>query len=272
MNLGRGRDVKLKHYYHIYANGLWIEPLNEHFTALNESGLIDELDFIGVGIVGTEFNRDSVKRALPPEFHVVAEAGMGWEQVTHTPLAADLQEPAKILYAHTKGAANSSHSQGSWRREMTEGTVYHWKECVDLLDKYDVVGCRWRRDPWRHFSGTFWWATSSYLSTLAPISYTYRDDAEAWIGYGSVGGTHAEINSEGTYLGVNSFGRTFVAGRTITGQSCSTSYESTIDQPLPGDEYLGFSPIEGTRIVGHLVTNGATCSLLGNTIIVNSVT
>lgn len=143
--------IKLKHYYHIFSNGLWQLPFDEHLRALTDSGLLDVLDFIGVGIVGADANRAHVKKLLPSKFHVVAEAGIGFEQVTHTALAADLQEPAKILYCHTKGSANHRHDQDTWRREMTLGTVYHWRECVDLLDQYDAVGCRWRRDPWRHF-------------------------------------------------------------------------------------------------------------------------
>lgn len=263
--------VKLKHFYHIYSNGLWQQPFTEHVTALIESGLLEELDFIGVGIVGADAQRAYVKELLPPKFHVVAEASTGWEQVTHTPLSEDLEEPSKILYAHTKGAANYHQLQEPWRKEMTDGTIYHWRECVNLLDQYDVVGCRWRRDPWRHFSGTFWWATSKYLSTLAPISYAYRDDAEAWIGQSSVGGTHVDIDPSQPDLNptVYSFGRTFVSKKTKYGHSYS--HLGDIGQPELGDEFIGFSPIEGNRIITHLMVNGAQFSMIGDTIIVKSV-
>lgn len=141
---------KLKHWYHLYAAGLWQVPFSEHLIALTESGLLDALDYIGVGIVGSDANRAAVKEVLPPKFHVVAEAGAGFEQVTHAAIVADLEsdpEPAKILYCHSKGAANHRHDQDNWRKEMTQGVVYHWRECVDLLDEYDAVGCRWKRDP-----------------------------------------------------------------------------------------------------------------------------
>lgn len=254
----------------MYADGLWQVPFNEHLLALSESDLLDALDFIGVGIVGAEANRTMVKEFLPDKFHVVAEASSGWEQVTHTPLSHDLEEPSKILYAHTKGAANNHKSQGSWRREMTDGTVYHWRECVGLLDKYDAVGCRWRRDPWRHFSGTFWWATSSYLSTLAPIAYNYRDEAEAWIGQGSRGGTHVEIDPSQPDLNatVYSFDRTFVSGKP---RGNSNFNLLNIGQPRPGDEFVGFSPTDGNRIITYLIMNDAVCFMIGDTIIVKSV-
>lgn len=265
---------KIKHFYHIFASGLWQGPFNEHLVALTESGFLDVLDFIGVGVIGAEYERAEVRKALPPSFRVVAEAEGGFEQVTHTALVADLESdhgPSKILYAHTKGSANHRHDQDNWRREMTAGTVYRWRECVGLLDQYDAVGCRWRRNPWRHFSGTFWWATSSYLSTLSPISYTYRDDAEAWIGQSSKGGTHVEIDPLQPDLNVmiHSFGRTFVCKRDEFGHSYSNLGD--IGQPLPGDEFVGFPATQGNRIITHLMANGATFSLIGNTITVETI-
>lgn len=263
--------MKLKHYYHIYADGHWAVPFDEHLRALTESGLFDMLDFIGVGIVGSDANREHVKKFLPEKIQVVAEAGLGWEQVTHTPLSKDLDEPSKILYTHTKGAANYRPDQDTWRREMTAGVVYHWRECVDLLDKHDAVGCRWRRDPWRHYSGTFWWATSSYLSTLSPISYAYRDDAEAWIGQSGKGGTHVDIdpNHPGLNVTVHSFGRTFVCKMTEYGYCYSNLTD--IGEPTVGDEFVNFPATEGNKIILDLMSKGATFSMVGNTIIVKSV-
>lgn len=265
---------KLKNYFHIYSTGLWQVPFNEHLTALTDSGLLDSLDFIGVGIVGSEANRQAVKEVLPPKFHVVAEAVSGFEQVTHAAIVAALESdprPSKILYCHTKGAANHRHDQDVWRREMTDGTVYHWRECVELLDQHDAVGCRWRRDPWRHMSGNFWWATSSYLSTLAPISYVRRDTAEAWIGESGRGGTHVEIDPSQPGLNpiVHPFGRTFISRMNEFGVTRSNLGD--IGQPVLGDEFVDFPPTEGTKIITHLMLNGATFSIKGNTIIVKSV-
>ncbi len=264
-------EHNIKHFYHIYAHGLWKVPFDEHLRALTDSGLLDVLDFIGVGIVGTEVNRSDVKKVLPYQFQVVAESVVGWEQVTHTAIVKDLQEPSKVLYAHTKGAANHDHDQDTWRREMTDGTIYHWKECIALLDQYDAVGCRWQRHPWRHFSGTFWWATSSYLSTLAPISNAHRDDAEAWIGCSRTGGIHAEINPSYPNLNplIYPFGRTFTPRKIVPGYSPLEMPD--IGQPLLGDEFVGYSPMVGNRIIIYLIVNGATFSMIGDTIIVDSV-
>lgn len=257
----------IKHYYHIYANGRWTTPLDEHLLALTDSGLLDNLDFIGVGIVGDESERLKVKKYLPSEFYIVAEANSGWEQVTLMALSEDLQEPSKILYAHTKGAANNRHNQSSWRKEMTEGVVYNWAPCIKFLDQYDAIGCRWRRDPWRHFSGNFWWTTAAYASTLAPISCVYRDSAEAWIGQGSLGGTHVDLNRRQPELSeTHSFGRIFVTEKNIHG---SVTPFCGVDFFCSGDEFVGFlSRLDGAKIITQLHNEGRAFYIHGDTIIV----
>ncbi len=268
--------MDLGHYYHLYSQGIWQEAWKEHITALIDSSLYEHLDFIKIGMVGDKQSReyaiDIVKQHNKVE--IAAESDSGFEQVTHDVIEQDIKSPGKsfkVLYCHSKGAANHRHDQDNWRREMTNGTVYHWKECVDLLDQYDAIGCRYRASPFRHLSGNFWWATSSYLSTLAQISYTYRDDAEAWIGQGSKGGTLVEIDPSFPDLNVtpHSFGRIFVCKRDRYGHTFSNLGD--IGQPILGDEFVGFPSTEGSRIIAHLMTNGATCSIIGNTIIVKSV-
>lgn len=264
--------MKLKHYYHIYANGRWEVPFNEHLVALRNSELLSNLDFIGVGIVGTKINRDKVKKSLPDNFNVVSEGVKGWEQVTLLPLSRDIEEPSKILYAHTKGAAHNSHNQPSWRREMTAGVVGEWSRCVELLDSYSAVGCRWRRDPWRHFSGNFWWATSSYISTLSPVFRVYRDNAEAWVGQNYAGGTHVEIDPfRPDHLEVHLFGRTFVSQKSITGHYTQINLGDQ-ESFLPGDEYVGLPTTEANRMISKLLRAGASYSLRGNTVIIDNIT
>lgn len=173
--------MKLKHWYHVYADGNWHLPFTEHMTALTESGLMDALDEINVGIVGCDEHREEVKLVLPPKSIVVMEACTGYEQLTMETI--DASEPAYIFYAHTKGASNPDRLRVDWRHSMTNGTVYGWKTCVNALTEgYDAVGLYWQTVPQKHFSGTYWWANSNYISTLPPQMYNTRFDAEMWIG------------------------------------------------------------------------------------------
>lgn len=190
----------IKHFYHIYASGQWLVPVQEHLQALVTSGLIDELDEFNIGIVGTELQRQEVKdylNSVCEGFIIVTETASGWEQETLDKLyeaALNSEEPFWAFYAHTKGAANTSAVNISWRKLMTEQTVLNWKNTVKHLDGYDAVGALWMRDREGFtrggpcigrpgfFAGTFWWANSTYLASLGYPHRLNRWCAEGWIG------------------------------------------------------------------------------------------
>ena len=76
-----------------------------------------------------------------------------------------------ILYLHTKGSSytkNYIYNDGivSWTNYMLYCLVDNFQTCTDLLNRYDTVGCNFRNDPKKHYSGNFWWARSSYLQKL----------------------------------------------------------------------------------------------------------
>lgn len=176
---------RIVHYYHIYANGAWHLPLQEHLAALTSSGLCDHIDAFNIGLVGSPERRDIVIQFLEKsecEFNIVVESDTGWEQETLDRLYEESVSsfPFKVLYAHTKGAAHPSRVSTIWRQDMTEGVVGRWETAAKLLDDHDAVGIFWLRDR-KIFGGNFWWANSSYLATLG---YPHRKDrfsAESWL-------------------------------------------------------------------------------------------
>lgn len=191
----------LKHYYHIYCDGQWKTPVTCHLKSLQESGLLNSLnDGLYVGLVGSEANRQNVAEFLNLEIDkvgIVAEENRGWEQITQDKMYEDClaaEKPFKVLYAHTKGAANVSDINDAWREIMTDTTVCRWQEAVDLLDSHDAVGALWLLDSRGSakggisvgrrgfFAGTFWWANSTYIADLGYPRRTCRWDAEGWIG------------------------------------------------------------------------------------------
>lgn len=181
----------IRHYYHVYADGTWQDPVAEHLSALAGSALWPH---ITVGIVGGKTNRARVREALsvvPVDAWV--EADTGWEQVTLAALRRDLTRGigGPVLYAHTKGASDSSLINVTWRRSMTRRVVGGWRNCLDHLADVDAVGCHWLtpaeyptlvESPF--FGGNFWWANTDYLRTLPPLRRDTRWDAESWIGLG----------------------------------------------------------------------------------------
>jgi hypothetical protein len=182
--------VRLSHFYHVFADGDWEIPATEHFEELRVSGLLDELDGIYLGVVGSRENRRKVKRAL--RHHVAVEAVEGWEQVTLNKLRDFCQtDDGLVLYAHTKGAWSQSELARVWRVSMTHDVVTRWRECVYALEKVQCAGPFWLKswepehaDHESFFAGNFWWARSDYVRTLEPVGLENRFQAEGWVGLG----------------------------------------------------------------------------------------
>jgi hypothetical protein len=177
------------HFYHVYADSSWEEPVREHFKALEVSGFRGKRY---VGLVGSKENRERARRELP-YFEVVAEELEGFEQVTIRALhswakTADPQTP--VLYAHTKGSSFSKDEPFAqrWRHAMVHGTVMTWPRAVKALKNHDAVGCWWQvddKDPRQGmFAGNYWWANAGYLAALPGVSDESRFHAEGWIALG----------------------------------------------------------------------------------------
>ena len=183
--------MRLTHFYHVFADGDWEIPATEHFEELALSGLLDNLDNLFLGVVGTSENRAKVKRELPGV--VTVEADTGWEQVTLNKLHEFSQtDDGVVLYAHTKGAWSRDELARVWRVSMTHDVVTRWRECVYALEKVQAAGPFWLRSDMpehsehRHFfGGNFWWARSNYVAALDPVGNNDRYQAEGWIGLGS---------------------------------------------------------------------------------------
>jgi hypothetical protein len=85
-----------------------------------------------------------------------------------------------LLYIHTKGVTQPIDRQGvtDWTQMMLHFLID--PKCIDLLNEYKTLGCNLRGHPTTHYSGNFWWATTSYLSSL-PICNSGKFDSEFWV-------------------------------------------------------------------------------------------
>ena len=184
------RVPALHHFYHVFADGHWRTPVQEHVQALAESGFDRP---ITVGMVGTRGNRNGARAVIDDLCYVEnwVEADVGWEQVT-LQLLADYAAEAQgaVLYAHTKGAANPAPIQDAWRRSMMVHTIKGWKYCLQAIGSgYEAVGCHWltkKEFPGTveipFFGGNYWMATCRYVRRLPPLPMEDRHGAERWIG------------------------------------------------------------------------------------------
>lgn len=186
----------IHHYYHIYADGQWQEPVSEHIKALRKWGLIDNLTSFNIGIVGQEHNRLQVIKFLNEQevtFNLAATQNEGWEQVTQIPMHNfSLNNDGFVLYAHSKGSSRPENTNTKWRRSMTYYNVGQWQTAIQKLKEgYDAVGQHWmypshhspehRGSPF--FGGTFWWTTLEHIRKIGSPPMFNRHDAEGWIGY-----------------------------------------------------------------------------------------
>ena len=90
----------LAHFYHVYADGAWQDPLTEHLAALDASGLGAALDVKAAGIVGSPANCQAAIAALGPAWQIAVTAGTGFEHVT-------LAQAPRVRRARREGAVRA---------------------------------------------------------------------------------------------------------------------------------------------------------------------
>lgn len=184
-------DKKIHLFYHVYADGEWVNPLSEYVEAIKKSSLVDYASTLQVGIVGSMENARKVMFTLDEldiDYRVCSHELVGWEQVTLEKVyETSLNQEGYVSYAHTKGAYEPSPFRDSWRGDMTFYNVYKWRECVRGLDDNDLAGCFWvdsivYNGNKNFFAGNFWWANLSFIKSLGRPKKNSRFDAESWVG------------------------------------------------------------------------------------------
>jgi len=82
-----------------------------------------------------------------------------------------------LYYFHTKGLKHKDdpliHVFSSRRQILNYYTLEMYKLNIELLEKYDAVGCSLHLYPKKHFSGNFWWSKSKHLETLENVNDNY---------------------------------------------------------------------------------------------------
>lgn len=183
---------KIHHFYHIYADGHWVEAVTDHVKALTRYGLYDQLSSFNVGFVGSEANIVMAQEYLQVRgltFNVAATAETGWEQVTLKPLyeLCAKTPDCYVVYAHSKGSAFPQGNTWAWRTGMTRVNIVEWEKAAAALDNgYTTAGCHfYAKNPEitnPFWGGNFWWAKGDLIKALGPCKNDHRHCAEGWIG------------------------------------------------------------------------------------------
>jgi hypothetical protein len=190
--------MKLAIFYHIGQIGIGAFVYINQVHRLYTSGLIKGVSHIHFGVNGNQelFN-------VPDKAKVIYNQNHKEETETLVHLRDFCKENPeyKVLYFHTKGVSKESMNAESWRLMMEYFVIDRWKECVEYLNDYDIVGSNlkvlgpttwsdgtqtWEKAGTQHFVGNFWWANASYVNTLDDefLKSDFRLDREFWIGTG----------------------------------------------------------------------------------------
>ena len=105
----------------------------------------------------------------------------------------NVTEETYVLYIHHKGITHIGNSAvDDWRDLMMYFNVTKWQDCVDKLDQgYDTAGVLWRDDyQYIHYSGNFWWATSSYIKKQPAFCMPAENNYLGQFGFGTPGHPH----------------------------------------------------------------------------------
>jgi hypothetical protein len=169
-------------FYHVWQIPGWELLYQQQIMALYTSGLYDKLDNIYVCCNGQE--------KLPFETSkIILRFNNNYENENDTLYTmwqlSNINKNLKILYIHTKGISYQFHPSrknvDGWRLYMEFYNIHKWKDCVEKLDTYDIVGTEWVIAPTNYvnekeqiflfknagfYLGSFWWATSKYISSL----------------------------------------------------------------------------------------------------------
>ena len=180
-------------FYHIYKVNNWRDLVTEQLDRVVKSGLYKECDALFVNATGN--NEDSTW--IMDKYPKVSWSDWNkneWE----LPTLVKLQEFCRnelagkseaIFYFHTKGVTHPNiPTIQDWRFLMEYYCIDNWKKCVfRLAAGVDAVGCNLQEEPYRHFSGNFWWANSKYIAEkVATMEIdANRMNAEFWLASGN---------------------------------------------------------------------------------------
>ena len=154
-------------FYHLYQTELSGLIYQQQMHRLYTSGLMDECEFIHIGVVG-----DNEMFTVPPKAKVHKNERLTKDEgETVEAMYRFCCDPNNshynVLFFHSKGASRQFVPQlHAWRLFLEYYVLDKWQDCVRMLDQYHTAGVKLRMKPYPHYSGNFWWGRADYLATL----------------------------------------------------------------------------------------------------------
>ncbi|MDD4526844.1 MAG: class I SAM-dependent methyltransferase [Candidatus Margulisbacteria bacterium] len=157
-------------FFHIATIGkFYQEIVDEIFEHIQASGLINDCTKIFLGIVG----EGDIRLSTDPKISVIYNSPNYFDYELKTmsyldDFAKSYEGKCKILYIHTKGVSSGTFINET-RIKMLNCVVDNYKDCINKLGKYDMVGAYLSFGKTPHFSGNFWWVNVSHVKSLKPF-------------------------------------------------------------------------------------------------------
>jgi hypothetical protein len=193
-------------FIHAAALSGYKERLLQFFTLIKNSGLLNDLDFIKINVIGDSYNEQIFDDKIT--FVNLSNNLNTSEQTTIETLydfCKDNPNNCNILYIHTKGVGKEKNECiEDWVNYMCYFLIEKYKDFIhDLGSKYSTVGVDLLKWPTVHYSGNFWWTTSEHvLSLVSAYQLPYipnilnspRHNYEFWICSDGTGDHHKCIH------------------------------------------------------------------------------
>lgn len=201
--------MNLKLYYHMTPGNGWRDIAEDKLEKMVSSGLWSEWKSINFCIHYNESAFDSFRTKWGDDhrvkfiYHSDSVRPFG-EQYSNKTLKLDTDssnEKSIIFRFHLKGL--NHYKTATWPANaainelIDKNLILRWREVLDKFNQgYEAVGTYWVKQPWPHFKGNVWWATSDYIKRLPLLKMPHENnfqqqitgggwlvhDAESWVG------------------------------------------------------------------------------------------
>jgi len=178
-------------YIHVCQIGNWQKSFDMIMSSIRSNGLYDATLEIRVCVVNkSEAIFDDIR--FHNEKIVLVEHGpaCNYERTTllHMANYSETDPFCQYWYAHTKGIKYfdtpndpKTNCVIDWIKLMIHWNFVNWRIASEKLQSHDTYGCEHHNIPQQHYSGNFWWATSSYIKTLPKEIGPGYWDPEFWL-------------------------------------------------------------------------------------------
>jgi hypothetical protein len=162
-------------FYHIYCNEYTLPIVKDQITKIIFSGLYENVKGIKCFMAGTKAHMQPIRDFLNNSgskftIEAVGENDSSFERFTLEKIPKYITSKDLFLYIHTKGVSPKHASTENaywWRTWMEYNLIYRFKECLEALQTFNIVGVGYTTKMiGPHFSGNFWWTNGSYFDTL----------------------------------------------------------------------------------------------------------